>query len=107
MPFKKDDLMGGYVYAPYVMAQTVSPIPDSEYDIFIKEYNEKHKYCPKCGELNYSTTLIDYVMNRDRPYEYKDMNRCKCSKCGDSHITHDRISKIGLRALKLKDLKIK
>jgi len=107
MALKKDDFKSGIIFAPYIMAHTSSPISNDRYDAFMKAYEEKHKFCPNCGSVGHSTTLIDYVVNIDKPDEFKDMNRCTCSKCGYTHTMHDRISNIELRKIKLKDLKIK
>jgi uncharacterized OB-fold protein len=63
-----------------------------KYDLFMKEYHERKKLCPKCGSLSHSTTLAAYIFNESKPEEYKDMNRCTCQNCGDKHVTHDRIS---------------
>lgn len=61
-------------------------------DKFKKEYHEKHKLCPKCGALQHSTTLAGYILNPNKKEEYKDLNDCVCSKCGNRHTEHDRIS---------------
>ena len=60
-----------------------------ENDKFKKDYYVNHKLCPKCGALQYSTTLVDYVFH---PNNNKDLNLCVCCKCNDRHTTHDRIS---------------
>ena len=61
-----------------------------EYDNFKKEYEEKHKLCPKCGASSHSSTLVDYVINMEKKDEYKDLNSCVCAVCGDRHTKHDR-----------------
>lgn len=63
-----------------------------ENDDFKKEYNEKHKLCPKCGAIQHSSTLVAYILYSDKKEEYKDLNACVCSECGDKHTAHDRIS---------------
>jgi hypothetical protein len=63
-----------------------------ESDNFKKEYHEKHKLCPKCGAVQHSTTLVDYILYLDKKEEYKDLNSCVCSECGDKHKEYDRIS---------------
>jgi len=63
-----------------------------EHDNFKKEYHEKHKLCPKCGTSQHSTTLVAYILNLDKKEEYKDLNSCVCSECGDRHTEHDRIN---------------
>ena len=62
------------------------------YENFMKEYYANHELCPKCGTKPHKTTLIDYVFNSSEPDEYKDLNRCTCSNCGDVHTCHERIS---------------
>lgn len=64
---------------------------EKEYDDFMNEYNSNHKYCPKCGAEGHTTTLVSYVLNMDKPEEYKDLNNCVCSKCGDKHTAHERV----------------
>jgi len=64
---------------------------EEEIEKFREEYKKDHKCCPKCGALSHSSTLAGYVFNIDKKEEYKDKNRCKCSECGDVHITHDRV----------------
>ncbi len=60
-------------------------------DIFYKEYNENHKYCPKCGHTGHSTTLAGYILNLEDTESYKDLNDCVCSKCRDKHTVHERV----------------
>jgi len=55
-------------------------------------YKKQHKVCPKCGSTGHSTTLMGYILNSDKREEYKDLNSCVCSECGDKHTAHDRIS---------------
>lgn len=62
-----------------------------DYDRFMEEYDRNHACCPKCGSIEYMTTLVGYVLNLDKKDEYKDKNRCRCGDCGDTHITHDRV----------------
>lgn len=57
----------------------------------LKEYSMKHRLCPICKSEKYSTTLVGYVYNPVK--EYKDLNSCVCSNCGDRHTTHDRVEK--------------
>ena len=69
------------------------------YDIFMNEYHSKHEYCPKCGSKEYSSTLVDYILNWGKKDEYKDLNRCVCLNCSDKHSVHDRISATELSKL--------
>lgn len=55
------------------------------------EYESKHKFCPKCGDINYSMTFVDYILDISKKEEYKDLNNCICTKCGDKHTKHERI----------------
>lgn len=57
---------------------------------FLKWYRQQHELCPKCGHDSYETTLMGYVLMWETRYDYKNMNRCKCVRCGDVHTTHDR-----------------
>jgi ribosomal protein S27AE len=76
------------------------------YEIFMKEYKLKHELCPKCGAKSHSSTFMGYIFNTAKPDDYKDRNRCICSKCGDTHTYHDRISKQEVRERKLNDLDV-
>lgn len=60
-------------------------------DNFKKEYYLNHKFCPKCGNEGHSTTLVGYILDMDKKEEYKDLNNCVCSKCGDIHTAHERV----------------
>lgn len=86
----------GAIYTDYI------PVIDSndleflteerkEYKKVIKQYNLDHALCPKCGAKSHSTTYVGYILHMDRKDEYKDLNRCVCSNCGDVHTTHDRV----------------
>jgi transcription elongation factor Elf1 len=58
----------------------------------MKKYHKEHEVCPKCGHKQHSTTLIGYPLFSDKREEYKDLNSCVCSNCGDKHTAHERIS---------------
>ena len=62
-----------------------------EYKKFLKEYNLNHAKCPKCGAESHSTTYVGYILHMDKKDEYKDLNKCVCSECGNVHTTHDRV----------------
>ena len=83
----------GYILAPYILGEHTEE-SSKQYDMFMKEYHKKHKYCPKCGCEQHTTTLVGYILNWDKKDEYKDLNRCVCTKCGDNHSAHDRVSSI-------------
>jgi len=64
------------------------------YETFMKEYRIKHEVCPKCGTKSHISTLLGYIFNSSTPDEYKDLNRCTCSNCGDvMHITKELVWK--------------
>ena len=81
----------GYVFLPYVLSVHTEE-SSTDYDEFMGEYYLQHKYCPKCGATNHTSTLVAYVLNWDKKDEYKDMNRCECMECGDKHYVHDRVA---------------
>ena len=57
-----------------------------------EDYYKLHKYCPKCGGDGWSTTLVGYLFDRNRPEDYRDMNRVDCP-CGWHGNYHDLIAK--------------
>jgi len=65
---------------------------DNKYDDFMIQYYNDHKYCPKCGSDEYSSTLMGYALDLDDKASYKDLNRCTCGQCKDIHTTHERVS---------------
>lgn len=86
----------GVVYADYKPVIGVDELEflteeRKEYKNFLKEYKINHAKCPKCGAESQSTTYIGYILHMDKKDEYKDLNRCVCSECGDVHTTHDRV----------------
>lgn len=82
----------------------MSNVFNNTYDNFMKKYNEDHKYCPKCGSNDFTTTLVGYIFDQSNPRSYKDKNIYKCLVCKNIHIRHDRISDKKLRIFKLKQL---
>jgi len=78
----------GYILAPYMF---VSHTEESlkEYREFMDIYHNEHKYCPKCGSESCWTTLVGYVKQEGK--EYKDLNKCTCTTCGDVHTCHERV----------------
>ncbi len=80
----------GYILAPYILGEHTKE-SSRQYDEFMKEYHRQHKCCPKCGGEQHTVTLVGYVLDWDKRSEYKDMNTCKCVKCGDVHSVHDRV----------------
>jgi len=75
---------------------------EKECDDYRKKYNEKHKFCPKCGSIKHTSTLVGFGLQLDKKDDYKDLNNCVCSYCGDRHTTHDRISLGEVNKLKYK-----
>jgi rRNA maturation protein Nop10 len=57
------------------------------YDEFMEKYNLEHEVCPKCGSRQHILTLMGYVFDSSKPHEYKDLNKCECTNCGDKHIS--------------------
>lgn len=82
-------LVPGLIWSPYIPMMVDKP--DEEYTKFMKEYHRMHALCPKCGASNHSSTLVGYILNLDKKEEYKDLNNCVCSNCGDKHTAHERV----------------
>jgi len=80
----------GYVFIPYIFVEHTEE-SSKEYDNFMYEYNILHASCPKCGETECTTTLVGYPLDMNKKEEYKDLNRCVCSKCNDVHTVHNRL----------------
>lgn len=89
----------GYVMAPFTI-KTSTKGPSKAYKKFMKAYRAQHELCPKCGSKNHESTLMGFVLNMDMKDEYKDLNRCKCMNCGDTHTAHERISRKEFEELK-------
>jgi len=85
----------GCVFMPYVLREHTEESL-KQYKDFMKTYSKQHKYCPKCGSTEHISTLVGYPLIWDKKEEYKNLNICKCTKCGDKHSRHDRISSIKL-----------
>lgn len=81
------------VLAPFVLSEHTEE-STKQYTLFMKKYHKQHKYCPKCGGEEHTTTLVGYILDWDKKEEYKDLNRSVCAKCGDKHSSHDRVSSI-------------
>jgi formate dehydrogenase maturation protein FdhE len=87
----KEHNLPGYINVPYVLSEHTKESLKS-YNDFMEEYEKKHEVCPKCGSKPHTSTLVGYILNSDKPEEYKDLNRCTCTSCGNVHTCHDRIS---------------
>lgn len=61
------------------------------YEEFMNKYDKEHSCCPKCGSKNFSSTLVGYIYNPEKPEEYKDRNSVKCFDCGWRGIRHDMV----------------
>lgn len=81
--------MNGYEYMPYI--PIITSERRSEYNDFMKSYNDAHKCCPKCHSTSHSTTYVGYILHMDAKDDYKDLNKCVCSNCGSVHTTHERV----------------
>lgn len=81
----------GYVFAPYQVV--LEDTPSEEYTRFMDNYKIEHQCCPKCGSTSHWSTLWGYMWDSSSPETYQDKNQCKCSDCGDKHITHERVKK--------------
>jgi transcription elongation factor Elf1 len=81
----------GIIWAPYIIVTVPEGTPRPEYDEFIKNYKFQHAACLKCGHTGCSTTLVGYILNMNKKEEYKNLNWCTCTNCGDKHRVHDRV----------------
>lgn len=79
------------VYVPYILAEHTEESL-SDYNKFMSEYRIKHEVCPNCGSHEHMSTLMGYIMHSDKRKEYKNLNRCTCMTCKNTHTTHDRVS---------------
>jgi hypothetical protein len=64
---------------------------ENKIEAFRKQYRIDHAACPKCGSTSHYSTLAGFVMYADRLDDYKDLNDCTCSSCGDEHTAHERV----------------
>lgn len=80
----------GYISAPYILGEHTEE-SRKKYDKFMKKYHKNHKYCPRCGFIKHTTTLVGYPLIDGKENEYKDLNRCECLSCGDIHTCHERV----------------
>lgn len=79
------------VYIPYLVAEIIES--DEECEKYMKQYHKQHEVCPRCGFIEYETTLMGYILDMNDKENYKDLNNCKCLECGYIHVTYERISK--------------
>ena len=92
----------GHVMSPFVFVEHTEESL-KEYNEFMSAYRTLHEVCPKCGATGHSTTLFGYVLNWEKKEEYKDLNTCVCSECGDKHTAHQRISAEEFQSTNLKN----
>lgn len=85
------DLDSGHVLVSYILSEHTEESL-KEYKEFMRNYHNKHKYCPKCGSESCRTSMACYSYNSDKPDEYKDLNRSVCTNCNNLHSVHDRLS---------------
>ena len=75
----------------------------SEREKFDMEYYLNHKYCPVCGSKEHTSTLMGFILNMNKKEDYKDLNQCECTACGNKHLAHDRVSWFTLMGKKYTD----
>lgn len=73
---------------PDIIKDVTGPSP--EYVEFMSKYRGEHALCPVCGSSGHSSTLVGYILYMDEKQDYKDLNTCVCTTCGDVHTAHDR-----------------
>ncbi len=83
-------ILSPYVYVPYLIVE--SDERNTEAEDFKKDYNNKHKLCPKCKSENCTQTLVGYILDMSKKEEYKDKNICVCCDCEDAHTVHERVN---------------
>lgn len=100
------DGKSGIVFANYIpvynsstvsysdLEMTTPAIAHRKYRRFMEKYRKDHAACPKCGATDHSSTYVAYILNLDMAGEYKDLNDCVCSECGDKHTVHERVKKV-------------
>lgn len=83
-----------HVYQETMCNDCVNKIHESERirNNFMNQYRKDHALCPKCKSSTHSSTLAGFIFYADKADEYKDLNNCVCSRCGDRHTTHERVS---------------
>ena len=92
----KEVSKSGIFYMPYISEHGE---PSEQYCELMAQYKSDHEVCPKCGSKGHSSTYMGYVMDMEKPEDYKDLNSCVCSECDYAHKTHDRISKEAFAAI--------
>lgn len=83
-----------HLYVEPVCAHCASKLHQSrqDYNSFMNQYKKDHALCPKCKHTGYMSTLVGYTYSAEHKDQYKDMNACTCSSCGDRHTMHERVS---------------
>lgn len=66
-------------------------VEQDEMNAFFDQYSKNHRYCPVCGGEECETTLAGYPLDLAHKDQYKDLNKARCSACGNVHTVHDRV----------------
>ncbi len=64
-----------------------------EAEAFRDRYKKEHAVCPKCFSDAHMSTLAGFALHLDNLESYRDLNECRCMRCGDKHLAHDRVPK--------------
>lgn len=70
--------------------------PNELYIRFMRQYDNLHRCCPKCGSYKYEATLLGYIFDEEHPEAYKNKNQCTCLNCGWKGIYDERVPDIKL-----------
>lgn len=71
--------------------ETEERFKNSPFRAAYREYERRHRFCPKCGLSDFAETCIGCIMNAELdPLKHYDSNRVKCI-CGWVGIRHDMI----------------
>ena len=46
---------------------------------------------------------MGFILNMNKKEDYKDLNQCECTACGNKHLAHDRVSWFTLMGKKYTD----
>ena len=65
---------GCHIFLPYVCVEHTEESLKA-YNVFMREYHKQHKYCPKCGATEHTSTLFGYVLNWNKKEEYKKRHK--------------------------------
>lgn len=65
---------------------------EQDYQSFMNQYKKDHALCPKCKHTSHYSTLVGYTYIAEHKENFKDLNDCTCTHCGDKHTYHERVS---------------